>query len=58
MRIKLTSIIVDDQDNALKFYADVLGFRKKREIPVGEYKWLTVTSPEGPESLPPKQKTS
>ena len=51
MRIKLTSIIVDDQDKALKFYTDVLGFRKKHEIPVGEYKWLTVTSPEGPDDL-------
>jgi catechol 2,3-dioxygenase-like lactoylglutathione lyase family enzyme len=51
MRIKLTSIIVDDQDKALKFYTDVLGFRKKHEIPVGEYKWLTVTSPDGPDDL-------
>jgi glyoxylase I family protein len=48
MRIKLTSIMVNDQDKALKFYTDVLGFRKKHEIPVGEYKWLTVVSPEGP----------
>ena len=51
MRIKLTSIMVDDQNKALKFYTDVLGFRKKHEIPVGEYKWLTVTSPEGPDDL-------
>ena len=51
MRIKLTSIMVDDQDKAMKFYTDVLGFRKKHEIPVGEYKWLTVTSPEGPDDL-------
>lgn len=48
MRIKLTSIMVDDQTKALRFYTDVLGFRKKNEIPVGEYKWLTVVSPEGP----------
>lgn len=48
MRIKLTSIMVDDQDKALKFYTEVLGFRKKNEFPVGEYKWLTVVSPEGP----------
>lgn len=47
MRIKLTSIMVDDQDKALRFYTDVLGFRKKHEIPVGEFKWLTVVSPEG-----------
>lgn len=51
MRIKLTSIMVSDQDKALKFYTDVLGFRKKHEIPVGEYKWLTVVSPEGPNDL-------
>ncbi|SRR5258706_15998505 len=51
MRIKLTSIMVDDQDKALKFYTEVLGFRKKHEIPVGEYKWLTVVSPEGPEDI-------
>jgi predicted enzyme related to lactoylglutathione lyase len=48
MKIKLTSIMVDDQGKALKFYTEVLGFRKKHEIPVGEYKWLTVESPEEP----------
>jgi catechol 2,3-dioxygenase-like lactoylglutathione lyase family enzyme len=51
MRIKLTSIMVDDQDKALKFYTEVLGFRKKFDFPVGEYKWLTVVSPEGPDDL-------
>ncbi|HEY1341105.1 MAG TPA: VOC family protein [Bryobacteraceae bacterium] len=51
MRIKLTSIMVENQDKALKFYTHVLGFRKKHEIPVGEYKWITVTSPEGPEDI-------
>jgi len=51
MRIKLTSIMVDDQDKALKFYTKVLGFQKKHEFPVGAYKWLTVVSPEGPEDL-------
>jgi glyoxylase I family protein len=51
MRIKLTSIMVDDQDKALNFYTEVLGFKKKHEIPVGQYKWLTVTSPEGPDDL-------
>jgi predicted enzyme related to lactoylglutathione lyase len=45
MRIKLTSIMVDDQDKALTFYTDVFGFVKKHEIPVGEYKWLTVVAP-------------
>ena len=44
MRIKLTSIMVDDQNKALKFYTDVFGFVKKHEIPVGEYKWLTVVA--------------
>jgi glyoxylase I family protein len=48
VRIKLNSIFVEDQDRALEFYTDVLGFRKSKEIPVGEYKWLTVASPEGP----------
>jgi len=47
MKIKLTSIMVDDQDKALKFYTDILGFQKKREFPVGQYKWLTIVSPEG-----------
>ena len=51
VRIKLTSIMVDDQDKALKFYTETLGFKKKFEIPVGEYKWLTVVSPEGPDDL-------
>jgi glyoxylase I family protein len=51
MKIKLTSIMVHDQDKALKFYTDVLGFRKKHEIPVGAYKWLTVVSPEGPDDV-------
>ena len=48
MRIKLTSIMVDDQDKALKFYTEVLGFQKKSDFPAGGYKWLTVISPEGP----------
>jgi catechol 2,3-dioxygenase-like lactoylglutathione lyase family enzyme len=51
MRIKLTSIMVDDQDKALRFYTEILGFRKKHDIPVGEYRWITVTSPEGPDDL-------
>jgi catechol 2,3-dioxygenase-like lactoylglutathione lyase family enzyme len=51
MRIKLTSIMVDDQDKALKFYTEVLGFKKKHDIPVGEYRWITVVSPEGPSDL-------
>ena len=51
MRIKLTSIMVDDQEKALQFYTDVLGFTKKHDIPVGEYRWLTVVSPEGPNDI-------
>ncbi|NYH55836.1 catechol 2,3-dioxygenase-like lactoylglutathione lyase family enzyme [Nocardiopsis arvandica] len=49
MRIHLTSVFVDDQDKALRFYTDVLGFVKKTEIPLGEDRWLTVVSPEEPE---------
>jgi catechol 2,3-dioxygenase-like lactoylglutathione lyase family enzyme len=51
MRIKLTSIMVDDQAKALRFYTDVLGFNKKHDIPVGEFRWITVTSPESPADL-------
>ena len=51
MRIKLTSIMVDDQTKALKFYTEVFGFLKKHEIPMGEFRWLTVTSPDGPDDL-------
>ena len=46
MKIKLSSIMVDNQDKALKFYTEVLGFVKKTEIPMGEYRWLTVVSKE------------
>src|SRR3712207_4415601 len=46
MRINVTSVFVDDQDKALAFYTDVLGFEKKTEIPAGEARWLTVVSPE------------
>jgi catechol 2,3-dioxygenase-like lactoylglutathione lyase family enzyme len=49
MRINVTSVLVDDQDKALRFYTDVLGFVKKTEIPLGEARWLTVVSPEEPE---------
>jgi catechol 2,3-dioxygenase-like lactoylglutathione lyase family enzyme len=45
MRIHLTSVYVDDQDKALRFYTEILGFEKKEEFPVGEYRWLTVVSP-------------
>ncbi len=49
MRIHLSSIHVDDQDTALRFYTEVLGFVKKTEVPLGEYRWLTVVSPEDPD---------
>lgn len=51
MKIKLTSVMVDDQEKALRFYTDVLGFIKKRDIPMGEARWLTVVSPEGPDDI-------
>jgi catechol 2,3-dioxygenase-like lactoylglutathione lyase family enzyme len=49
MQIKLASVMVDDQDKALHFYTNVLGFVKKEDIPMGPFRWLTVTSPEGAE---------
>ena len=49
MRINLASILVDDQDKALSFYTNVLGFEKKTEVPLGEARWLTVVSPEEPD---------
>lgn len=48
MRIKLNSIMVDDQHKALRFYTEVMGFVKKQDFPVGEYRWITVVSPEAP----------
>lgn len=51
MKIKLASILVQDQDKALKFYTEVLGFVKKKEIPMGEHKWLTVVSKEEPDGV-------
>jgi len=49
MKINLNSVYVDDQGKALKFYTEVLGFVKKTDVPAGEYRWLTVVSPEEPE---------
>lgn len=50
MRIKLTSVPIDDYDKALKFYTEILGFVKKRDIPLGEgARWITVVSPEEPD---------
>ena len=49
MKIKITSVFVDDQDKALRFYTDVLGFVKKTDIGASAYRWLTVVSPEEPD---------
>ena len=49
MRITVTSVLVDDQEKALRFYTEVLGFVKKTDIPVGEARWLTVVSPDQPD---------
>ena len=51
MKIKLMSLLVDNQDKALKFYTEILGFVKKRDIPMGEHRWLTVVSPEEPDTV-------
>ncbi|MGH7695033.1 MAG: VOC family protein [Gemmatimonadaceae bacterium] len=48
MKIVVTSVPVDDQEKALKFYTEVLGFVKKTDLPLGEHRWLTVVSPEDP----------
>ena len=49
MRINLSSVLVDDQRKALRFYTEVLGFVKKHDIPLGEHSWVTVVSPDQPE---------
>ena len=54
MRITITSLFVDDQESALKFYTEVLGFEVKHNMPMGEHAWVTVVSssdPNGPELL-------
>lgn len=51
MRITLTSVLVDDQERALRFYTDVLGFVAKHDVPMGGPRWLTVVSPEDPEGV-------
>jgi catechol 2,3-dioxygenase-like lactoylglutathione lyase family enzyme len=50
-RITVTSVYVDDQDKALRFYTDVLGFVKKNDVPVGEHRWLTVVGPGEPDGV-------
>ncbi len=49
MKIRLTYVLVNGQDQALEFYTEVLGFIKKNDFPVGKFKWLTVVSPEEPD---------
>ena len=51
MQIKLTGVFVNDQEKALKFYTDVLGFMKKMDFSAGNYRWLTVVSAEEPEGV-------
>jgi len=51
MRINVTSVFVDDQDKALAFYTDTLGFLKKTDVPAGDARWLTVVSPEAPDGV-------
>ena len=51
MKINLASVFVDDQDSALSFYTETLGFVKKTDMPAGEFKWLTVVSPEDPDGV-------
>ena len=51
MKIRLTSVYVDDQDRALRFYTEVLGFAKKADFSNGPFRWLTVGSPEEPEGV-------
>jgi catechol 2,3-dioxygenase-like lactoylglutathione lyase family enzyme len=47
MQLKFISMMVDDQSKALAFYTDVLGFEKMADLPIGDYRWLTVTAPDG-----------
>jgi len=51
MQITFASIMVDDQDKALEFYTSKLGFVKKHDVPIGAYRWITVSSPEGVEGV-------
>ena len=51
MKIRLSSVMVDDQDKALSFYTDMLGFVKKTDIPIGSARWLTVASPDEQEKV-------
>ncbi|HEX7716848.1 MAG TPA: VOC family protein, partial [Marmoricola sp.] len=50
-RITVTSVLVDDQDTALRFYTETLGFVKKTEVPLGDHRWLTVVGPGEPDGV-------
>jgi catechol 2,3-dioxygenase-like lactoylglutathione lyase family enzyme len=51
VKIAMTSVLVDDQEKALRFYTDVLGFLPKHDIPMGEHRWITVVSPQAPDGV-------
>lgn len=51
MKINLTSVLVDDQAKALRFYTEVLGFQEKHDVPLGDDRWLTVVSPAEPDGV-------
>jgi catechol 2,3-dioxygenase-like lactoylglutathione lyase family enzyme len=51
VHIKYVSVLVEDQERAVQFYTNILGFQKMVDVPVGEARWLTVTSPHGPEGV-------
>jgi catechol 2,3-dioxygenase-like lactoylglutathione lyase family enzyme len=51
MRINVTSVFVDNQRKALRFYTEILGFQKKTDVPVGDFAWLTVVSPDAPDGV-------
>jgi catechol 2,3-dioxygenase-like lactoylglutathione lyase family enzyme len=51
VKIAMTSVLVDDQEKALRFYTDVLGFRPKHDVPLGEHRWITVVSQDAPDGV-------
>jgi catechol 2,3-dioxygenase-like lactoylglutathione lyase family enzyme len=51
VKIAMTSVLVDDQEKALRFYTDVLGFVTKHDIPMGEHRWISVVSPQDPNGV-------
>ncbi len=51
MKIAMTSVLVDDQEKALRFYTDVLGFQTRHDVPLGEHRWISVVSPQSPDGV-------